>query len=198
MATSYHLQDIQAEGRKNPRHFMVPTADEIAALRVGEQVRLFFVFNFETPDNCRAERMWVEISERNSTHFKGYLTNQPQYIKDLQIGDLVEFEAHNIATVIIKSTFDSKLFAIITKRALEQKAVNWLVLGEPDNPQDSGWQLFYGDEDETYLDNVDNATIISLEGALTFEPRLEKAFTSGLNAFEWDEDENDFVAVEGY
>ncbi|MGO4293563.1 immunity protein Imm33 domain-containing protein [Chitinophaga sp. RAB17] len=198
MEKSYYIQDVTIDAAKNPRHFTIPTENELANLKVGEKVRLFFVFNFPTDDGCRAERMWVELSETNGDKLKGYLTNQPHYIKDLSIGEVIEFEKKHIATTIIKRNFDEKKKAIITRKALTEKEVNWLMLGEPNNPEDSGWQLFYGDEDESYLNDYKNAAIITLEEVLSFEPRLEKAFMSNHRAFEWDADENDFTEVHDF
>ncbi len=192
---SYHLEDISVQQNSDPRHFLKPTNEELDSLQIGELVRLFFVFDFKTNDGCRAERMWVEISEINAESLKGFLTNEPVYIKDLQVGDLVEFKRDNIATVIIKSDFEEKKLALISLKALKAKEVNWLVRDEPDNAQDSGWQLFYGDESESYLDDSKNCVIISMEEALQFEPRLEKAFLSEHDAFEWSEKDGDFIAV---
>lgn len=174
---------------------MKPTEKELDGLKVGEMVRLFFMLKFDTGDNCEAERMWVEISEINDDHLKGYLTNQPVYIKDLKGGDVVEFHRSNIATLIVKATFDEKKQAIISRKALERREINWLLRDKPLNTKDSGWQFFYGDEDEAYLDDPQNATVISLEEVLEFEPQLEKAFASKHNAFEWDEEEGLFVQV---
>lgn len=193
---SYYLEDITIEHKRNPRIFMKPTVEELDGLKIGEMVRLLFVFNFTAEDNCRAERMWVEISEINGDQFKGYLTNQPIYIKDLQLGEIVEFKRNNIATIIVKALFDEKKMAIITRRALQQRTINWILRDEPCNEQDSGWQLFYGDEDQDYVDNADNSVLISLDKVLDFEPRLEKVFASDHIAFEWDEEEIGFVEVD--
>ena len=193
---SYHLENIAAQQKKDPRHFLKPTNEELDSLQVGELVRIFFIFDFKPNDGCRAERMWLEISEINGESYKGLLTNEPIYIKDLQVGDLVEFKRDNIATVIIKSDFEEKKLALISIKALKAKEINWLVRDEPDNAQDSGWQLFYGDESESYLNEPNNCVIISLEEALQLEPRLEKVFLSEHDAFEWSDAAADFIAVQ--
>ena len=196
MAKSFELEDIVKRNKKDPRHFLIPSSDEIANLKVGDLVRLFFVFRFKTNDGCRAERMWVEISQINGKYFKGYLTNQPCYIKDLKVGDLIEFASDNIATTIFRGKlFDEALKAIITKRALEKREINWVVRDVPNNEQSSGWQLFYGDENEEYLDNPGNFRIVSLEYVLNFEPLLENVFSSQGNAYEFNNKQNQFVEV---
>jgi uncharacterized protein YegJ (DUF2314 family) len=193
---SYHLENISAAQQKaGARGFMKPTEEEIAGLKIGEMVRLFFVLDFETSDNCRAERMWVEISKIDGHNFKGYLTNQPVYIKDISIGDIVEFSGDNIATVLVAQRFDEKKKALVSKRAIEKREINWAVKDGPHNEMDSGWQLFYGNEDDEYNSDISNITILALADILSFEPRLEDVFASEHNAFEWSENDIKFIEV---
>lgn len=91
-----------------------------------------------------------------------------------------------------------QLKAIITLRALEKQKIQWALQDSPIDELDSGWQLYYGDEDEQYLDNDDNATLITLENVLLFEPKLAKVFASGHNAYEWDDNVKDFVEITDY
>jgi hypothetical protein len=193
---SYHLENIPAAQKKSgARKFIKPTSEEISSLKIGEKVRLFFVLDFETGDGCRAERMWVEISEIDGCNFKGNLANQPVYIKDISIGDIVEFSDDNIATVLVHQNFDEKKKALVSKRAIEKREINWVLKDEPNNEMDSGWQLFYGDEDDEYNSDAANITILSLADILSFEPRLEDVFASEHNAFEWSENDMGFIEV---
>ena len=193
---TFKLENITVRAKTlNPRKFIVPTETELDNLKAGEMVRLFFVLNFETDDNCRAERMWVEITEIEGENFKGVLTNMPVYIKDIKQGDVIEFTRENIATVVVKAKFNEKTCALITKRAIEKGEVNYLYRDEPENPKDSGWCLFYGDEDENYNDNAENITIAPLDYVLSFEPRLEEVFCLKHGAFEWNQELMKFTEV---
>lgn len=196
MAETYYLQNI-AQTNENPRFFQKPTKEEISSLKVGDQVRLFFVLKFDTGDGCRAERMWVEITEVDNQNFKGELVNQPRYIKELSISDIIDFRAENIATILLPgpSAFDENMLAIITERAWNNHQINWVIKGEPNNERDSGWQLYYGDEDDEYLSDIKNALIKSLEEILACEPLLNKVFASNHDQFEWSEDQLKFVEV---
>jgi hypothetical protein len=89
--------------------------------------------------------------------------------------------------------FDKTKKAIITKRALEHKEINWVLKDEPNNPQDSGWQLFYGNEDDAYLDNSSNANIITLEAALSISPQLDQVFSSDGKTFDWNDEKKRYV-----
>jgi hypothetical protein len=195
IAKSYYLENIPEHAAANPRTFLQPTEQELNKLQKGKFVRLFFVLNFETADNCRAERMWVEIKDIEDDHFTGYLTNQPAYIQELHVGDVISFTKDHIASILFKPFFDETKKALISLRALENRQVNWLLKDAPNNPQDSGWQLFYGDEDPAYMEDISKIKIISLEEAMEFEPRLEKVFASQHHAFEWDQSQMDFIEV---
>ncbi len=48
--------------------------------------------------------MWVEITGKKllSKKYTGILTNQPVYIKTLDVGNTIEFEPRNIARTILK------------------------------------------------------------------------------------------------
>lgn len=193
---TFHLEDIEASHQANPRTFLRPNDDEIANLKIGEMVRLFFVFNFTTEDGCRAERMWVELTEINNDSCKGYLTNQPAYIKDIQIGDIIDFKKENIATVHISPRFDESQKAIITPKALEEHRIDWVVRGEDrQHETDSGWQLFFGDESQEYLDSC-SPVLVTLNSVLAFEPRLETVFAGGGTQYEWNETVFDYIKVE--
>ena len=83
----FSLENVQAEHQKNPRHFLIPSQEEINQLKLGDQVRLIFVLDTVLENGCRAERMWVELTEIHDGKFKGRLTNQPAYITSIQLGD---------------------------------------------------------------------------------------------------------------
>lgn len=193
MERSYHLENIIDSAKEFPRTFLCPSDREIQQLKVGDLVRLIFVFDIRTEDNWRGERMWVEISEITGKKYKGFLTNQPVYIKELNLGDSVAFGAENIATVLTELKFNEDLKAIISKKALEKKQINWMLREDTSRAEDSGWQFYYGDEDQDYLDIVDNCKIITLKEVLSFESRIEKVLKSTHHAFEWSEKENDFI-----
>lgn len=132
------------------------------------------------------------IKEFCNDLFTGTLNNDPYFLKSIKADDPITFKRENIAAVYGgKAPFDEKLLAIVTKKALEKKQINWVIRTDDlENERDSGWQLFYGDESDEYLDDVDNAAIVSLEDILAFEPLLEDVFSSHGYAYEYSEKEN--------
>jgi len=139
--------------------------------------------------------MWVEITEINGNNFIGILTNEPVYIKGIKIDDTVKFSRSNIATIITKLKFDETKKALVSKRAMDKKEINWAYRDEPLNDMDSGWQLLHGDEDDDYNSNASNVMIVSLEYILSFEPCLEEVFASECTEFEWSENDVKFIEV---
>jgi hypothetical protein len=103
---NWELENVEEIAKENPDQFFIPSKDERKNQKIGDLVRLHFILNEKGPGFPRAERMWVKISEisNDGKNFKGYLTNQPNYIKGLKADDVISFHIANIAQVIIKRT----------------------------------------------------------------------------------------------
>lgn len=193
----YTLKDVVLENRINPRHFLKPTEEEIKNIQIGDEVKLIFELSKPIENGCRAERMWVTVDSIDGNHFIGTLDNKPYYITTINAGDKIEFFDRNIAAVITQAPdIALKKFAIISKRAIEKNEINWVVRTDDlCDEEDSGWQMFYGDEDEEFLENLENALLITLMEALQREPLLEKVFVENGHSYEYDEKIFSFVLV---
>ena len=190
----FSLEDVQAKHQKNPRHFLIPSQEEINQLKPGDQVRLIFVLDTVLENGCRAERMWVELTEIRDGKFKGRLTNQPAYITSIQLGDELDFAREHIASLMVPQlNLDTQKGAIITKDCFLRCEINWAVHDVPHNPQDSGWQFFTGYESQEDLDDPSKITIISLEAALDIEPLLETVLDKDGEAYVYQAEKNAFV-----
>jgi uncharacterized protein YegJ (DUF2314 family) len=86
------LEDVELTNRENADSFFIPTLERCQNQKKGDLVRLHFVINNPTEDCPRAERMWVEITNKKlfSKIYVGTLTNQPVYIKSLNVGDILD------------------------------------------------------------------------------------------------------------
>lgn len=193
----FHLENVIELNKQFPRTFLIPAKKEIDKLEISTLIKLIFIMEKPLKNGCRAERMWVKITSIGNGTFTGILNNDPYYLKSIKCGDEIAFKAENIAAIYVQEPpFNEKLFAIITKKALENRQINWVVRTDDlNNEQDSGWQLFYGDETPEYLDNTSNSAIVSLENVLSFEPLLEAVFCSSGYAYEYSESDNKFVEV---
>lgn len=198
MKYDFTLENTVKEHNNNPRTFRIPDQSEIDALEKGDLVKLIFLMDKPTEDGCMAERMWVNITEHIGDDFKGTLDNTPYFIKSINEGDKISFRAENIATIYgDEMEFDEEKFALISNKALENRQINYICKSDfVENDDDSGWQLFFGDEDDEYCDDSDNISLITLEEVLNFEPLLEDVFSSEWEQFEYSEEQNKFIEVE--
>lgn len=196
--SEFYLENVEEKNVEYSRTFLIPTKEDIDKLDIGDLIKLIFVMNRPQKNGCRAEKMWVRITNKHNNTFTGVLDNEPYYLKSIKVGETITFRAENIACIYkTKTLFDEKLFAIITKKALDERQINWVVRSDDlYNEQDSGWQFFYGDEDEQYLEDTNNSKIISLEQVLSFEPLLEEIFSGSGYTYEYSESENKFIEVE--
>lgn len=93
--------------------------------------------------------------------------------------------------------FNEEDFAIITKKALENKKIRKAVrTDEVAAVDDSGWKLYFGDEDEEYLKDPANAALTTLEAVIAFEPLLADIFGEEGFVYIYDEDEKRFVSAD--
>lgn len=90
--------------------------------------------------------------------------------------------------------FNEESFAIITKKALENKKIGKAVrTDEIAAVDDSGWRLSFGDEDKEYMSSPNNISLITLESVLSFEPLLEKVFEEEGYIYIYDEEKGFFT-----
>lgn len=194
----YTLENIIEQNKKYPRHFMKPTALEINSLHPGDMVKLIFLIHPPLENGCNGERMWVVIDSIKGDNFVGILDNDPCFLTTIKAGDKIEFQAKNIASIMTSSKdMDFEKFAVITKKAFEKRETNFVIRDDDlCDEKDSGWQLFYGDEDDDYLEDYNNAMLIPLSQALDFEPLLEYVFMKNGRSYEFNEESNTFEEAE--
>lgn len=194
----FTLADVRLENARNPRTFLIPTAQQTDALKAGDIVKIIFVLTHQKEDEPHAERMWVKITERNGKVFTGILNNEPYYLKSIKAGELLLFTVDHIASIYgYKPLFDETKFAVISVSALHNRQINWVTRSEElHDTLDSGWQLFYGDETQAYIDDHQNSTLIKLADVLRFEPLLERVFDKKGYAYAYNHERNIFVETE--
>lgn len=183
---SWHLEDVTQTARENPKTFFIPDAAERSTLQSGQRVRLHFVIGTPKPDGPRAERMWVEISNRSDgpqgVEYAGHLTNQPAAIVDLRRGDLVEFGPRHVAQVQVRKGDpkwlpNAELKALVSTAALEDGAnARFAYREKPDNREDSGWRLFRGDESEEFVNDPANVRPCLVGWLVDRDPSLRALF----------------------
>lgn len=208
---SWRLEDAAALAQRYKYTFFKPSAEEIALLKPGNEVKLIFSFDNPDPKGPRAERMWVKIVRiEPGGHFTGTLDNDPNYIKDLKYQDLVEFEEkHIISTNLDFEEAEENIVekyihrCIVSHRVLYQgEKIRFMYrqegLGElQQGIHDTGWVFTAGSESSAYLNDPENLDMVSLGAILNRDesilPFLEAPVGS---AFGWNEEHATFEPVE--
>lgn len=183
----YSLENVAQTAEELPDSFFIPSLEERKTQQTGDMVRLHFVLTDPGPDAPRAERMWVEISEKSEdgTNFKGYLTNQPAHIDSLSVGDIVAFQVEHIARVIVKKGSPNWVecadqSALVSEMALlPSGTVNFLYREAADREEDSGWRLMHGQETDAYINDPDHIRICNVGWLLDKDPSLLEPLKNG-------------------
>jgi len=177
---SWILENVEKSNRAHPDTFFIASRQERERMKVGDKVRLHFHLKEVGEGLPGAERMWVEITKRSwiGCKYTGTLTNEPEFIEDLRLGDTVTFSPEHIAQIFVPKDNPnwspvSELSALVSKKVLEPHGIaRFLYCEEPDNERDSGWRLMSGEESDDYNDNPDNITITNVGWLTDRDPSL--------------------------
>ena len=205
---SWYLADIEKQAKGFKYTFFVPPKSVIKRLDKGNEVRLRFAIRTPEPEGPEAERMWVEITEKTEEGYSGLLTNNPEYIDDLKLGDRIEFEAKHIMDSDLKSEEEDlvekyiHLCFVSNQIWLDGKKVGYLHRQESkgewnDGVFDSGWILQSGEEDEEYVQDSKNLRLLSLGAILNRDDSFIALLDSPVgSAYLWDEKKGEYVNLE--
>ncbi|NQX64751.1 DUF2185 domain-containing protein [Paenibacillus alba] len=193
--------------KESPYTFYLPSDQVISQLKVGDLVKLIFMAT-ETFDNgCQAERMWVEILERDETDFRGKLANQPYYLSSLQHGDLIDFKSEHICSTQLEDPyskdmdyyFDKKI--TVSNDVLSRNEFNFMLRFDPDNEHDLGWVFFSGYEDDEFSANSENFQVISVGKMLNMDDSILEFIDVSETlhcAYERNKDTGNLTKIENY
>jgi len=208
MTQSWYLIDADEMAQESKYTFYKPSKRIIQKLEPGNICKLIFSFESDNPEHPSAERMWVIIDHVDNNKFVGHLDNEPFYIKDLKVGDIIEFESKHIIDLdvddnepnIVEKYLD-RCFA--TKKIIyEKNKIGYFYREEPmeeekDGIKDSGWRFLEGDENQEDLDDSENSQFVSLGLILniddSFLELLEKPIGS---AFARNKETGKFIHVD--
>jgi hypothetical protein len=95
----YELLDPRPIAASAPYTFFLPSTVEVAAVGIGDLVKLTFEYFHET-EKWAAERMWVTVEQVEAEGLVGRLDNQPdEPTSPLKLGDRVRFEQYHILSI---------------------------------------------------------------------------------------------------
>src|SRR5262245_3473432 len=101
--TGWQLGSAEEFHLKDPTRFLIPSHHERCSLRVGDKVKLLFLFLQEDGrgEYILCERMWVVIKEVGDSRYVGILDSIPKTQGLLKQGDSIEFRPEHVASVFI-------------------------------------------------------------------------------------------------
>jgi hypothetical protein len=202
-AVSWVLEDAQKLSEQYPYTFYKPSKEVVGMLTPGNQVKLIFEFHSDTPEAPRAERMWVTIDSFDGRCYRGTLDNRPRYIKDLRLGESIQFEEKHIVDTDLKDPVPTIVdkYAVrcfVTRRILyDGSTVGYLYREEPDQQDDSGWRIMAGDESQEYMDDSKNISWVSLGAVLREDDSIVHLLDAPIGAaYERNPDTNQFDMID--
>ena len=92
--TGWMLADVVEKHAAAPGTFAIPTDEAVAAVQVGDRVKLVF-----EPSSGLAERMWVTVTAVGEQELEGSLGSDPAELRGLHAGDSVQFERRHVMAV---------------------------------------------------------------------------------------------------
>jgi len=92
------LDDPRINQRNAPYTYFLPFAVELQAVRPGDQVKAVFR-DVEGGRKYDAERMWVDVRERDEDAIVGILDNEPCDIDKIKLGDRVRIPLSHVISI---------------------------------------------------------------------------------------------------
>ncbi len=194
----YTIKDIKALSLINPRKYPKPSKKYLKKVKPGAIVKLILELSYEKIFSKKVKSDYyvlVYVISCRDSELRGIINYCDK--EKMLIGNNIKFTYDNILFVYDNRNklIDVKKYASISHRALENKEINWVFKNTSIDEKDSGWQLFYGDEDSEYILNSSNIQKISIMEALRKEPLLEYVFTEKIENAEYSSRLNKFLVI---
>ena len=168
----FDLEDIQKKAIADPRHFLPPKKNALAALKIGDIVQITCLLHSPPAKGFEKERLRLTITERDDDILTGQINDQPHVVLSIKKGDVLRFRLNHVTATAEKSAFDPQQHALITGRAQKARTINRATRTAITTHDDSGWRFFYGNEVPSEINNHDNWQRLTLAEAIYYEPHL--------------------------
>lgn len=90
----WSLADVAERRAAAPDTFRVPTDEALAAVQVGDRVKVVVV-----PQQGLEERMWVVLEQVGEVELEGLLHSEPVELRGLHAGDPVVLERRHVVAI---------------------------------------------------------------------------------------------------
>ena len=194
----YTVKDIKALSFENPRKYPSPPEKYLKKVKPGVVVKVILELNYEKIFSKKIKcdsYILVNVISCRDNDIRGIINYCDE--DRMLVGENIEFTYDNILFVYDSRNqiITKKKYATISHRALKNKEINWVFKSTPLNEKDSGWQLFYGDEDSDYIQDSSNSQKISMLEVLKDEPLLEYVFVEKIENAEYSSRLNKFLVI---
>ncbi|WP_280559660.1 immunity protein Imm33 domain-containing protein [Priestia megaterium] len=175
--TYWQLDNVYERNKESPYTFYKPSKAVTDKLKAGDLVKLVFFSDSDTA-GYKGERMWVKITDRNKENFVGKLDNEPYHLKGLKLGQILHFGTEHICDTEYEDDDAAKMdyyfntLVTVSNDVLERNEFNFLLKDKPNEPNDSGWVIFSGYEDDEFTSNPNNFQIVALGVALNVDDSI--------------------------
>lgn len=175
--TYWQLDNVYERNKESPYTFYKPSKAVTDKLKAGDLVKLVFFSDSDTA-GYKGERMWVEITDRNKENFVGKLDNEPYHLKGLKLGQILHFGTEHICDTEYEDDDAAKMdyyfntLVTVSNDVLERNEFNFLLKDKPNEPNDSGWVIFSGYEEDEFTSNPNNFQIVALGVALNVDDSI--------------------------
>ncbi len=96
---SWKIEDAQKPIEEYTDALSNHSKEAFEPLEKGNKAKLVFSFKCDDPEVPNSEELWVEILLVQNNKYLGQLEDVPKYIKDLQSGEIIEFEERHIIDI---------------------------------------------------------------------------------------------------
>ncbi|MFE4120458.1 DUF2185 domain-containing protein [Priestia sp. YIM B13486] len=175
--TYWQLDNVYERNKESPYTFYKPSKAVTDKLKAGDLVKLVFFSDSDTA-GYKGERMWVEIMDKNKENFVGKLDNEPYHLKGLKLGQILHFGTEHICDTeyedddAVKMDYYFNTLVTVSNDVLERNEFNFLLKDKPNEPNDSGWVIFSGYEEDEFTSNPDNFQIVALGVVLNVDDSI--------------------------
>lgn len=185
----FRLRNGEDLNRQAPRSFFIPSRAEREALQPGGLAKLYFEVVDPDDEMPGAERMWVQVVERQGDGYAGTLESQPQVISTIQPGDRVTFGPEHVIALPEDAPMLG-LRAVVSRRShVADDRPQFVYRDAPLSDSDSGWCVLVGDETQEELDDPAHGLAQPLGFIIDRWPELRPVFETGAEGSEWRWDE---------
>ncbi len=92
---SYQLGNGEERARKYPGTFEIPEKEKRHYLNTGDSAKLIFM----AKDGEASERMWVRVTGRTGSTYRGVLDSDPIVLTSLKANDVVKFSPRHVIEI---------------------------------------------------------------------------------------------------